>query len=155
MTVANGLRKLAQQLQDEADLVLEEAESSQPLFELVADVIASAVVHLEKTADVIEDKEPMITSEIIETVAVLADALDQTGDELLQKKASQLDALLMTMSARKEAIAEARHQSDAELARLRDKYRSQNKDEIYNTRTRSHLDEMNKKKAHKKQLMNR
>jgi hypothetical protein len=145
MSVSNGLRELARQLQANADAVLEEAEKSQPLFDLVTDVVANAVVHLEKAAAAIEDREPVVTGELLDTIAYLANALDETGDAVLQKKASLLDELLVTISAPKSAVAQARRQSEDELARLREKYRDQNREEIYKTRTRSALDKMNQK----------
>ncbi len=150
MSVSNGLRELAQQLQKNADAVLEEAEKSQPLFELVTEAVANAVFHLEKIADAIEDREPVVTSELLETITYLANALDETGDEILQKKASLLDELLVTISAPKNSVAQAHQQSEDELNRLRDKYREQNREEIYKTRTRSALDEMNQKEKTQK-----
>ena len=134
MSVTEGLKELAGKLQKDADNILAKAEHSPALFNLVTDVIAGAIYRLEKAAEDIADKEPVVVPETLEAIAFMADALDDTDDDVLRKRASLLDELLLTIATPKNAVAQARQQSEDELNKLRDKYRAQTREDVYGGR---------------------
>jgi hypothetical protein len=145
MAVSQGLKELAKKLQLEADAVIAEAEHSPALFGLVLETIASAAMHLEKVGSALESVEPVVTTEVLETVASLAQALDETGDDELIKRASLLDELLVTISAPKNAVAQAKADTEDEINKLRAKYRGEQGEDLYHKRTQSLAEQANKK----------
>ena len=139
MSVSTSLKQLAESLQQEADSVLSEAEYDPKLFSLIADIVAGSITRLEKASEQLEGVDPAVTEETLETIAYLAASLDESDDKLLQKKASLLDELLVTISAPKNSVAQAKAQSEKELNRLREEYRAKTREDLNNTRTRSEL----------------
>lgn len=146
MTVSESLKQLAETLQEDADRVLAEAEHNPALFVLVADVIAGSVARIEKAAEQLKSIEPTITTDTLDTIAQLAAALDDSNDSSLQKKASLLDELLVTISSPKNALAESKAKGEDEINRLREEYRAKTRDDLYNDR-KERLDDMSQKKA--------
>lgn len=75
-----------------------------------------------------------MTSEKLDDMAAIAQAFDESGDELLQKQASVLDEILMTFGANKNALAAAKQKEDDRIEQLKKKYKD----------PKVKLDEMNK-----------
>lgn len=65
------------------------------------------------------------------SVADLATQLDASEDPELQKQASVLDELLMTLAAPKDAKEKFELAQEAEINRLREKYRAQDRERVY------------------------
>lgn len=133
MNLSEKLRRLAAKLQEDADPILAEAEDSEPTFELVLQAVASSAVSLEGVADLLDKvgASGMITQASIERLGELASRLDRSDDPELQKQASALDELLMTLAAPKNAVAQIKANTEDELKRLREKYKSIKRDELY------------------------
>lgn len=133
MNLSEKLRRLAAKLQEEADPILAEAEDSEPTFELVLQAVASSTVSLEEAADLLDKAgvSNLMSVSDIEGLRDWATELDGSGDPALQKKASVLDELLLTLAAPKNAVAQIKANTEDELRRLRDKYRNQRREELY------------------------
>lgn len=92
-----------------------------------------------------EDNDPL------SKMVGLANALDCSGDEQLQKYASVLDEIMLTIGAPRGANHEFESKAEAELDKLREKYRAEGREEVYKER-RKELDEQNGKEATTKAL---
>lgn len=132
MSISQGLLSLASKLKEQADDLLAQAEYSPALLNYTLEVVAKALYDLELGANLIDGKEPSVTLEMMETIAGLAEALDETDDEVLLKRASLLDELLVTISAPKSSMAIAAKASEDEINALREKYHSEQGDKLYN-----------------------
>lgn len=67
----------------------------------------------------------------VEELATLAQSLDESGDEVLQKQASVLDEILMSIGADPKALGAFKKAEDSEVERLRAKYRSERREQAY------------------------
>lgn len=153
MSVSKSLKKLAESLEQNADSVLAEAEGDPALFAAVAEVVANSVLHLERAAEKFRGTEPEVSVETLETIAQLASALDESDDEKLQKKAELLDELLVTISAPKNAVTQAKARNEKELNRLREEYRAKAREDLYKQRG-ERLDNMHEKQAVRDKVKN-
>ena len=134
MSVSEGLKLLAQKVEEESDAILAEAEHDPVLFGLTLDIIAGTIHRLAEASKDLEGKDLVVTTDTLDTIAYLAGVLDESEDEVLRKKASMLDELLVTISSPKSVIAQARQQTEDELNKLRAKYRSKTREDIYHNR---------------------
>lgn len=144
MSIAKGLLKLANILQHGADEVLAEAQDTE-YFDPIVEIIANAIKSLEESAEVIAEAGLILTPKTLEDLAAIAETLDASGDELLQKQASVLDEILLTIAAPKNALAEFKAQTAEELNRLRDELRAKQREEYYKNKTRTAFDAQNRK----------
>lgn len=96
--------------------------------------------YLKSMAGIKEDNDPL------SKMVSLANALDCSGDEQLQKYASVLDEIMLTIGAPRGSNHEFESKADAEIAKLREKYREEGREEVYKER-RKELDEQNGKEA--------
>ena len=100
------------------------AESDEKCMQVVAESCVLAAELLRKAADEVDVLEPpaesLITPESIAETAALATALDESGDPQLQKMASVLDELLLTVAA--PPVAERRAAANDRAEELRKKY---------------------------------
>jgi hypothetical protein len=146
MNLADKLRRFAKKLETEADEVLAEAQDSNPqAFEQIVSAVAMSSAVLEKTADSLEEdgQAATISIRLVEQLAATAEALDQSEDPALQKQASVLDELLVTLSAPKGAVAQAKKANEDELNRLREEYRTKAREDLY-SRAREALRKQNR-----------
>lgn len=101
------------------------AEGDAETLKMVAESCVEAAAILRKTAeqvDVLEPVEPSaITPETVEGLAMLAGALDASGDVELRKQASVIDELLLTIAA-KDAYAMRKDLLDNRLVDLKKRY---------------------------------
>lgn len=102
------------------------AEQDEKCMEIVAESCVLAAELLKTAADEIDILEPpadsLITPESVMETAALAAILDQSGDPALQKMASVLDELLMTVAAPPGAVAEKKAAENQRLEELHKKY---------------------------------
>lgn len=100
------------------------AEADEKCMQVVAESCVLAAELLRKAADEVDVLEPptesLITPESIAETAALATALDESGDPQLQKMASVLDELLLTVAA--PPVAERRAAANDRAEELRKKY---------------------------------
>lgn len=131
-------------------LVLAEETDNDIVIGIVARVLTvaqnelnEAIATLETALAEIEQEMPVseeLTSENLESVAALADELDNTEDPDLQKYASVLDQILLTIGTPKGAQEAFKRAEDKEIEKLRTKYREQAIEEYYKKPTEK-LDE--------------
>lgn len=100
------------------------AEADEKCMQVVAESCVLAAELLRKAADEVDVLEPptesVITPESIAETAALATALDESGDPQLQKMASVLDELLLTVAA--PPVAERKASTNDRAEELRKKY---------------------------------
>jgi uncharacterized protein (UPF0305 family) len=78
-----------------------------------------------------QGESKQFTLEELESLAELASELDSSDNPVLQKKASLLDEILLTISAPKGAAARIKAARDEELDKLYHKYRLQTAEKLY------------------------
>src|SRR5579864_2438788 len=112
------------------------AEADEKCMQVVAESCVLAAELLRKAADEVDVLEPptesVITPESIAETAALATALDESGDPQLQKMASVLDELLLTIAAppladRKAAAGDRAEELKKKYQGTREKLREYNK----------------------------
>lgn len=112
------------------------AEADEKCMQVVAESCVLAAELLRKAADEVDVLEPptesVITPESIAETAALATALDESGDPQLQKMASVLDELLLTIAApplaeRKAAAGDRAEELNKKYHGTREKLREYNK----------------------------
>ncbi len=69
--------------------------------------------------------------ESLEEMVILANEFDKSGDPLLQKQASVLDEILLTIGAPKGIIAAYKKAEEDEIDKLRAKYRTETREKLY------------------------
>jgi len=142
MAISMDLRVLARKLEKSSDdLLISASQKSPDVFEKVAMAIASASTLLEGVADDMDNHASFeMTPQQLDEIAALASAFDESGDPLLQKQASVLDEILLSIAAPKNAAATANKATQDEINRLRDERRkSLNKACYTEARERLHM----------------
>lgn len=103
MRVSELLNAIAIQLESPENEALILSESNDKCLEAVAAGCCMAAQILRKTAEKVElldlQEQSNLTSESIDDLGKFATALDQSGDEELQKTAALIDELLLTIAA--------------------------------------------------------
>src|SRR5688572_17822799 len=94
------------------------------LQEEVSDILIDTTM---KLAQAIEKNETGVTDnsltpENLEEIAVLATEFDASGDPLLQKQASVLDQILLTIGSPRNGVTAFKQAEEKEIERLREKY---------------------------------
>lgn len=143
MNIVDKLRKLSESIEQQAGELIVEADSTE-ICEMIANATAAAATALEKTAMALEvaGHATIITPETLDEMAAIAEAFDQSGDPLLKKQASVLDEILLTIGAPKEELRRIKDANEEELDKLRAKYRTQTREDLY-TKARDSLNEQN------------
>jgi len=108
--------KEAEQLLNDEDLVL------------FVSALQEAAEHLKIATSILGEKEGLKAQDLDE-FAILAQAFDESGDEFLQKQASVMDEILLTIGADPKAQGAFKKAQEDEIDRLRAKYRDTNRDE--------------------------
>ncbi len=82
---------------NEAILLSEDDDQS---MSIVAEALVKAAAILNKAAEQLEEIEPptesLLTPESLEEMAAVAQAFDESGDEMLRRQASVIDEILLT-----------------------------------------------------------
>lgn len=137
MKLSDKLLIVAGWLESAENDLLVSAEANEQCLEVVAKALVAAAEAVYTGAEEIEKLEPKsegLTSEKLDEMAAIAQAFDESEDELLQKQASVLDEILLTIAVPKNAVAEAKKAADDRIEELKKKYKD----------TKSKQDEMNK-----------
>jgi hypothetical protein len=144
MAIQSDIRILAKRFEQMADEILEKNQDS-PRFQQLVEAVAATSLALEKRAEEAEE-QPLDFDEVqLEEIAALAQSFDESEDPFLQKQASVLDELLLTLAAPKNAVAQARKADEDEINALREKYRRSRGEECYSFPKES-LDKQNQVK---------
>lgn len=126
MRTAELLNAMAAWLESPNNEAMLLAEGDDKVMQVVAESCVLAAELLKKAAEEVDVLEPptesLITPDSIEETAALASALDQSGDPQLQKMASVLDELLLTVAADPGAVAEKKAAQNDRAEALRKKY---------------------------------
>jgi hypothetical protein len=126
MRTAELLNAMAAWLESPNNEAMLLAEGDDHCLQVVVESCVLAAELLKKAADEVDVLEPptesVITPESIEETAALASVLDASGDPALQKMASVLDELLLTVAAPPGQVAEKRAAENQRLDELRKKY---------------------------------
>jgi hypothetical protein len=126
MRISEMLNAMAAWLESPNNEALLLAEENEDCLKVVAESCVLAGALLRKTADQVEELEPLqpskITPEFIDEVATLANAFETSEDEGLKKMASVLDEILLTIAAPPDALAQKRAEDDNRIDELRKKY---------------------------------
>lgn len=126
MRISELLNAMASWLESPNNEAMLLAETDEKCMHVVAESCVLAAELLRKAADEVDVIEPptesKITPQSIEETAALAAALDQSGDPQLQKMASVLDELLLTIAAPPNAYAERKDLLDSRSDEIKKKY---------------------------------
>jgi len=132
MRISDLLLSIASWLESPNNEAILLSEYNEDCLKVVSESCVEAASALRKAASTVDNIEPAeeskITPESIESLAELATALDESGIEDLQKQASVLDELLLTIAAPPNAYADKMAASDDRLEQLKKKYQDVNKD---------------------------
>lgn len=132
MKLSEKLLIVANWLEDSDNDLLVNAENDDKNLEIVATSLVKAANILKQSAEEIQHSEPQ--EDILDEVAKMADAFDKSDDEYLQKQASVLDELLLTIAAPRNSVINFRETIDDRIEELKKKYKD----------TKQWQDEMNK-----------
>ena len=138
MRISEMLTAIATWLESPDNEALLLAENDEECLQIVANACVEAAALLKITAEAVEDIEPPaesnITPEALDDLAQLATAFDESGNPALQKQASVIDELLLTIASPPDAVLQRKDLVDKRLDELKKKYEQPSKE----------LDETNK-----------
>lgn len=135
MKLSEKLLIVAGWLEDSENDLIVNAEGNESCLNTVATALVSAAAALKVAAAEVSELEPsVLTPERLDEMAAVAAAFDESGDELLQKQASVLDELLLTIAAPRGTAIQFRDTQDDRIEQLKKKYKD----------TKTELDEINK-----------
>jgi hypothetical protein len=138
MRTSELLLQLADNLDSGDNSVLVRASEDERMVDIVANALVSAAAILRTAAEEVGDFGPDISEEDLEEMAVIAEEFDKSNDPLLQKQASVLDEILLSVSSDRLAIERFKQAQTAETERLRSKYRSQHLESDYHGAKKVH-----------------
>jgi hypothetical protein len=126
MLTANQLIKLAEELENPDNEALISVEHDDVLLDKVAASFIKAADALRNVAEDMAALEPTpeaFTPEKLDEIAAIAEAFSDSDDELLQKQASVLDDLLITLAAPQNAYRMAKQAGEDRIEQLKKKYK--------------------------------
>jgi hypothetical protein len=97
----------------------------------LAEELASSIECLEKAKKVYEENSESFNEDDVEDIYDIAQALDESGDPELQRTASVLDEIILTIGADKKIKGNFKKAQDEEIDKLKKKFNSQINDELY------------------------
>lgn len=132
MRITALLNELSEKLTDpDHELIVAAENSGEEVLSRVADALTSCACILKMAAEETKELEPSFTVEQLEEMAEVANAFDDSGDELLRKQASVMDEILLTIGAKKNSKSQFKAAYDAEIEKQRQKYRDQALEDNY------------------------
>lgn len=135
MKLSEKLLVIAEWLENENNELLCEAEEQNNNVESVANAFVMAADVIKNAAKEAKlNEKTLLTAESLEEMAEIAAAFDASGDPLLEKQASVLDEILLTIAAPKDWAFNLKVAKDARMEELKKKYND----------TKTQQDEMNK-----------
>jgi hypothetical protein len=151
MKISEHLKAFAAALESENNEALMLAEHDDLATEIVAHALVQAADILRQAAAEAEVIEPFIvlTPEKVDELGVIAEEFDSSGDDFLQKQASVLDELLLSIAAPKNARAEADAHMESRIDELRKKYQGVKEDLNKSEKTADNLKAIQKSPYYK------
>jgi len=135
MKLSQKLLMVASWLESSENDLLVKAEQNEECLGVVANALVNAAEALKAGAAVVSELEPAILStEALDEMAAVAKAFDESDDELLQKQASVLDEILLTLAAPRNSVGEYKMLENDRIEQLKKRYQG----------TKEKHDEMNK-----------
>jgi hypothetical protein len=126
MRISEMLHAIASWLESPDNEAIILAEYDDDCLKVVSESCVQAAALLKITADTVDDIEPeeesLITPESIEDLANLASALDSSNDPALQKQASVIDELLLTIAANPTTLQDKKAADEKKIDELKKKY---------------------------------
>jgi len=151
-TLKQKLSALAAELLDHNNELMSLASETDDLelLQCVASSLAHAAASVTSASRFAEDKiktdlikrSKNVSVESVKEIQILADEFDKSGDEFLQKQASVLDQVLLNLGVARSSQEVAKKAEDAEVDRLRERRRSEDREEDYNGSARNQNQEM-------------
>jgi hypothetical protein len=130
MKLSDKLLTFARAMEDIENGFLIDAECDEKQMEIVANVLVAAANIIKKGAEEIAAIEPNdFTAEKLEEMAAVAQAFDESGDEMLMRQASVLDDILLTLAAPKGGIYDFKLQEENRLKDLKKRYQDVKKEQ--------------------------
>jgi hypothetical protein len=125
MKLSEKILIVASWLEDSQNDLLVNAESNESCLTMVAGALVIAADALKDCAEEIVKIEPQnaLSAESLDEMAALAQAFDESDDDLLKKQASVLDEILFTLGAPKNAINVHKKAEDDRIEQLKKKYK--------------------------------
>lgn len=127
MRISELLHSIASWLSSPDNEAILLAEYDEECLKKTAEGCLIAANVLKKTAEEVDKIEPeqeetAMTPENIEGLADIATAFDESGDEYLQKQASLIDELLISIAAPKYAAKKMKDKNESKIDELKQKY---------------------------------
>jgi hypothetical protein len=126
MRIAEMLQAIASWLESPDNEAILLAEYDDECLKIVSSSCVEAASALIKAANIVDSIEPLsesvITPESLDKLADIASAFDLSGDEELQKQASVIDELLLSIASPPGAFSERKNMDDKRLEDLKKKY---------------------------------
>jgi hypothetical protein len=127
MKLSDKLVIVAKWLESEENDLLVSADEHDECLEIVAGTLVAAASLLKTSAEEVSKIEPEVDSVVNEQslseMAALATAFDESGDELLQKQASVLDEILLTLAAPRGYVDKVKMIENDRLDQLKKRYK--------------------------------
>jgi hypothetical protein len=131
MRISEMLNAIASWLESPDNEALLLAEYDDDCAKVVAESCVGAAQLLKNAADTVDQIEPAaesnLTPESLDQLAQIAEAFDFSGDENLQKQASVIDELLLTIASPPNALAARQDLLDNRTEELKKKYNNPTK----------------------------
>jgi len=123
MKLSEKLLIIASWLEHEDNAVLVDAENDDMCLNIVASALTEAADAIRACVEDVKLIEPdVMSAEALSEMAAVATAFDESGDELLQKQASVLDEILLTLGAQKGALEVSKKLEENRIVELKKKY---------------------------------
>lgn len=125
MRTSDMLTAMARWLENPNNEALVLAEDNEDSLNVVADACVEAAKILKLAAeavDIIDPPTSAVTPEIVNTLAEIASAFDESGDPELKKNASAIDELLLTISAPPRWAEKYKEAQETRIETIRQEY---------------------------------
>lgn len=126
MKLSEKLNILARWLENEENDLLVSAEDNDKCLEIIANTLVNAASILKSCAEkvaAVEPEESLINDQNLSELAILAEEFDKSGDSFLQKQASVLDEILLTLAAPRGYVDKVKMIENDRLDQLKKKYK--------------------------------
>lgn len=125
MKLSEKLLIVASWLEDSENDLLVNAEFDSECLTVVASALVKAADALKEGAEEVSKVEPVSGLDLnqLDEMAAVAQAFDESGDELLKKQASVLDEILLTLAAPRGASTYYKRMEDDRIEQLKKKYK--------------------------------
>jgi len=150
-TLSDKLLTVAKWLESEENELLVEASSNEDHLNNVAVSLVFAAEALKDVANEIKETETNsseLTAEKLDEMAAVAAEFDASCDDLLQKQASVLDEILLTLAAPKNYISDFKQSEEEKLEVIKKKYKAPKEELDKNIGTKEAIEALNKSRMY-------